>query len=290
MGNINVLVLGANGMLGSALMKYFYGVTGYNVTGSIRSSTIHNSFPQKLRNHLVFGIDADNFDSLNSLFLQVRPNVVINCIGLVKQDSRSNNPFAAISINSLLPHKLQSLCSMINARLIQISTDCVFSGKRGMYSEEDFPDADDLYGRSKLLGEVVGTDALTIRTSIIGHELIGNQSLINWFLSQDQAVDGYLNAIFSGLPTGELARVIVDFIIPHTHLKGLYHLSAEPISKFELLKLISSIYKKNIKINSSEKLKINRSLNSEKFRRATGFLPKSWLEMVEEMHKFHLRD
>ena len=286
MDNINILVLGANGMLGSALMKYFSVATSYNVTGSVRSSAAHKSFPRNLCDRLVFGIDADNFECLTSLFLQARPNVVINCIGLVKQDSRSNNPYDAISINSLLPHKLDSLCNLINARLIQISTDCVFSGKRGMYSEEDFPDAGDLYGRTKLLGEVVRTNALTIRTSIIGHELASNQSLVNWFLLQHHAVNGYRNAIFSGLPTVELARVIVDFIIPHVDLKGLYHLSAEPISKFELLKLVGSVYKKNIKINPSDVLRINRSLNSEKFRKATGFMPKSWPEMIEEMHNF----
>lgn len=286
MGNINVLVLGANGMLGSALMKYFSVSPGYNVTGSIRSSTAPESFPQHLCDRLVFGIDADNFDGLNNLFLQVRPNVVINCIGLIKQDSRSNNPFAAISINSLLPHKLQSLCTLVNARLIQISTDCVFSGKRGMYSEEDFADANDLYGRSKLLGEVVDTDALTIRTSIIGHELASNHSLISWFLSQNEKIDGYCEAIFSGFPTVELSRIIRDFIIPNKGLKGLYHLSSNPISKFDLLTLVGSVYQKNIQINKSNVLKINRSLDSEKFKKETGFSPKPWLEMIEDMYKF----
>ncbi len=284
--NTRVLVLGANGMLGSSIMKFLSGSEGYSVAGTIRSTAIPSSFPSDLQKHLVCGVGVDGLEDLMRIFKLFHPDVVINCIGMVKQGFGLNSTADAVYINSVLPHKLESMCSLENARLIQISTDCVFSGARGMYSELDRPDAVDIYGLSKLLGEVVNSDALTIRTSIIGHELASNRSLINWFLSQKEKIDGYSEAIFSGFPTVELSRIIRDLIIPNKDLRGLYHVSSSPISKFDLLTLVGNIYQKNIQINKNNILKINRSLNSEKFRKETGYHPKSWLEMIEDMYKF----
>lgn len=284
--NTRVLVLGANGMLGSSIVKYLSGSDGFDVTGTIRSEVIPLSFPPELQKYLICGVGVDGFEDLIRVFKKIRPNVVINCIGMVKQGLTLDSTPAAIFINSLLPHRLESMCGLVNARLIQISTDCVFSGARGMYSELDTPDAIDIYGLSKLLGEVVNSDALTIRTSIIGHELASKHSLIDWFLSKNKKIDGYSEAIFSGFPTVELSRIIRDFIIPNKELKGLYHLSSNPISKFDLLTLVGRVYQKNIQINRSDVPKVNRSLDSEKFRRETGFRPKPWLEMIEDMYKF----
>jgi dTDP-4-dehydrorhamnose reductase len=225
-------------------------------------------------------------DSLVSLFSKIRPDIVINCIGLVKQLSEANDPVAAIPMNSLFPHRLARLCGLANTRLVHISTDCVFSGARGMYTEADISDAKDLYGRSKFLGEVDYPHAITLRTSIIGHEMGGTRSLIGWFLAQTNCVKGYKRAIFSGLPTVELARVIRDHVIPHPELHGLYHVSTEPISKFELLTLVGQTYAKTIDINADDQLVIDRSLDSNRFRHATGYAPKPWPELISSMRDF----
>ena len=193
---------------------------------------------------------------------------------------------AAIPINALLPHRLAEICGLFGARLIHISTDCVFSGKKGLYTETDFADADDLYGRSKYLGEIDYPHAVTLRTSIIGHELNGSRSLVSWFLAQHGQVCGFRRAVFSGLPTVELGRVILEQVLPNSELHGLYHVSAEPINKFELLKLLARHYRKNIEIIPKDDLVINRSLNSKKFRQATKFHPKSWDMMVQSMKEF----
>ncbi|MBA2628810.1 MAG: sugar nucleotide-binding protein, partial [Rickettsiaceae bacterium] len=169
---------------------------------------------------------------------------------------------------------------------IHISTDCVFSGSEGSYTEDDFPDAYDLYGRSKLLGEVDYPNAITLRTSIIGHELSGNRSLINWFLSQDKKASGFTKAIYSGLPTIELAEIIDKYVIPRPQMHGLYHVSSEPINKYELLKLVRDVYTKDIEIEPSDKLIIDRSLNSERFRNETGYKPPIWSKLVQKMYEF----
>jgi dTDP-4-dehydrorhamnose reductase len=167
-----------------------------------------------------------------------------------------------------------------------MGTDCVFSGAKGMYTEADASDAIDLYGRSKYLGEVDYSHAITLRTSIIGHELDAARSLVGWFLSKEGSVRGYKRAIFSGLPTVEIARVIRDYVIPYPELQGVYHVSAEPINKFDLLTLVAQVYGKTITIISDEHLVINRSLDSTRFRQATGFAPKSWLEQIISMRDF----
>ena len=186
----------------------------------------------------------------------------------------------------MLPRKLFNICESINAKLIHISTDCVFNGKKGSYKESDNPNATDIYGRAKLLGEVINSKSITLRTSIIGHEISTSHSLLEWFLSQKDDIDGYGKAVFSGLTTVELARVIHDFVIPNLNLSGLYNISSEPINKFDLLSLIAEQYRKDIKINKNKKLVIDRSLNSDKFRSETGFKSLSWKDMIYEMYKF----
>jgi dTDP-4-dehydrorhamnose reductase len=155
-----------------------------------------------------------------------------------------------------------------------------------MYTEGDIADAFDLYGRSKYLGEVDYPNAITLRTSIIGHEMNGARSLVSWFLAQDKAVKGYKKAIFSGLPTVEIARTIRDFVIPRPDLHGVYHVSAQPISKFDLLSLVADIYEKKIEILPDESFAINRSLDSTRFRVETGFQPKPWGDLIKSMHQF----
>ena len=281
-----VLVLGATGMLGNAVLRLFAQSDGYEAVGSARSSSALRLLPAELSDRLICGVDVENMDSLISLFSKSRPDVVINCIGLVKQLAEADDPLSAIPINALLPHRLARLCDVAGARLIHMSTDCVFSGAKGMYTEADVSDAKDLYGRSKYLGEVDYPHAITLRTSIIGHELNGAHSLVGWFLAQQDRARGFRRAIFSGLPTVELARVIRDHVLPHPELHGVYHVSAEPINKFDLLTLIADAYGKKIDITADDKLVIDRSLDSTMFRAATGYQPQPWPELVRRMREF----
>jgi dTDP-4-dehydrorhamnose reductase len=283
---MRVLVLGVTGMLGNAVLRLFMQSPGYEVFGSVRSSSAKYLLPKAMHSNVISGVDVENIDSLTRAFALAQPDVVINCIGLIKQLADVEDPLAAIPINSLLPHRLARLCGVAGARLVHISTDCVFSGTKGMYTEEESADAKDLYGRSKFLGEVNYPHAITLRTSIIGHELDSALSLLGWFLAQEGIVKGYKRALFSGLPTVELARVIRDFVIPNSDLSGLFHVSVDPINKFDLLNLIASEYKKQIKIIPDDSVEINRSLDCTKFKVATGFKVKSWPQLVAEMHEF----
>jgi dTDP-4-dehydrorhamnose reductase len=282
-----VVVLGATGMLGNAVLRFFANKPDYEVYGTLRNwSAILEFQKMGLVSHLVPGVDVESLDSLTRMFATVQPDIVINCVGIVKQLADANDPLIALPINALLPHRLARLAKVAGARLIHMSTDCVFSGAKGNYVESDFPDANDLYGRSKLFGEVDYPNAITLRTSIIGHELTGNRSLIDWFLSQAGEVQGYKNAIFSGLPTVEIARIIHDHVIPNPDMHGLYHVSAAPINKFDLLSLVAKEYGKEISIRPIDAFVIDRSLNSDRFRQATGFAPAPWSELIHRMHEF----
>ena len=283
---IKVLILGVTGMLGNAVFRFFSQTDSFIVYGSARSYHVLALLPQNLANQVIWGIDVENTDSLTQLFAQTQPDVVINCVGLVKQLDSADDPLAAIPINALLPHRLARLCALAGARLIHMSTDCVFDGQQGRYTESDVSNAQDLYGRSKFLGEVDYPHAVTLRTSIIGHELGSNHGLVDWFLSQQQGVRGFTRAVFSGLPTVELARVMRDFVIPNPGLRGVYHVSAEPIDKHALLQLLAQVYGKTTPIEPDGKLVIDRSLDSTRFRQATGYQPAPWPELVRQMHRF----
>ncbi|MDY0744277.1 SDR family oxidoreductase [Paucibacter sp. R3-3] len=282
----HVLVIGASGMLGNAVLRLFAESDGYRVSGSARSAALLRKLPVKLHSHIVTGVDVDNADSLARLFAVTRPDVVVNCVGLIKQLAEADDPLAAIPINALLPHRLARLCEVAGARLVHMSTDCVFSGKAGNYRESATPDATDLYGRSKLMGEVDYPHAVTLRTSIIGHELDSANGLVGWFLSQTGGVKGFTRAIFSGLPTVELARVIRDHVLPRPELRGLYHVSATPIDKHALLTLVAKAYDRDTPITPDDRLVIDRSLDSSRFREATGYQPPNWPELVRRMRAF----
>lgn len=284
--NQAVLVLGAAGMLGNAVLRVFAESPGLSTWGTTRSSSSSRLLPATLQDRIVGGIDVENIDSLAYALATVKPDVVINCIGLVKQLSAADDPLQALPVNALLPHRLARLCRLVGARLVHVSTDCVFAGTKGMYCEGDPPDAQDLYGRSKLLGEVDYDNAITLRTSIIGHELASAHGLVGWFLAQHGRVRGFTRAVFSGLPTVELARVIRDHVLPRPDLRGLYHVSAEPINKHELLRICAQVYGKSIEITPDDKLVLDRSLDSTRFRLATGFAPKSWQALVQAMRDF----
>jgi dTDP-4-dehydrorhamnose reductase len=286
---MNVLVIGITGMLGSTAFSVLSERSQLRVFGTVRGSGALKHVSPDLLPNIIEGVDVDQYDSLVRAFAESQPNVVVNCVGLVKQLSTAGNPLFALPLNSLLPHRLALLCRATGARLIHISTDCVFSGSRGNYLESDQPDATDLYGVSKAIGEVVSDNAITLRTSIIGHELHGERSLLNWFLAQHGTVKGFTKAVFSGLPTLELSRIIRDLVIPNSSLSGLYHVASSPINKFDLLELIADRYSKKIVIEPSEELVIDRSLNAEKFLQATGYSPPPWHELVNAMFEYQLK-
>lgn len=282
---MRVLVLGVTGMLGSAVFRIFSSDSSYEAWGTIRDSIHLRHFPESRRAHLLVGVDVLDQDALMAVFTRVQPEVVINCVGLIKQLSDVKNPLTALPINAMLPHRLARLCELGGARLIHVSTDCVFSGRKGLYLESDLSDAEDLYGKSKYIGELHELPhAITLRTSIIGHELNSNHALVDWFLSQEGGVKGFTKAIFSGLPTVELARVMKDFVIAHPQLNGLYHVAAEPIDKFRLLSLVAAQYGKSIEIRPDDALVIDRSLNGARFREATGYVAPDWPELVRRMY------
>jgi dTDP-4-dehydrorhamnose reductase len=283
---MKVLVLGASGMLGSAVFRVLSEAPDWLVYGTLRSETHKRFFQVPIVERLLVGVDVEQHDSLVQAFVQTRPDIVINCIGLVKQLAEVNDPLRVIPINTLLPHRLAKLCELAGARLIHISTDCVFSGEKGGYSESDVPDARDLYGRSKYLGEVAGGHALTLRTSIIGHELQSSRGLVEWFLSRTDRCEGYARVIFSGVPAVVLAAIIRDVLIPRPDLSGTYHLAATPISKFELLKLIAEVYEKRIEIVPEDHPVIDRSLDATRLLEVTGYSPPQWEEMIAMMKKY----
>jgi dTDP-4-dehydrorhamnose reductase len=285
---LRVLVLGTTGMLGSMIFRTLSADNRVETFGTLRAADGVRRFAHHLHKALIPNIQVENESGVLAAFAHAKPHVVINCIGIIKHLPAAYNHLESLAINSILPHRLAKYCGLLGARLIHFSTDCVFTGKSGQYLETDPCDATDLYGRTKLLGEVDYEHALTLRTSIIGHELTTNNSLIDWFLSQTDEVRGFRKAIFSGMPTFEIARVVRDMVIPDTSLRGLYHLSVDPIDKNELLKLVAETYSKDIVITPDDEFVIDRSLNSDRFRTATGFVPKPWAELIRDMHADYL--
>lgn len=283
---MKILVLGVSGMLGNAMFRVLSENAEIEVFGTARSSTVQRYFAPEMSKKIIAGVDVENHDALTHVFAKVKPQVVINCIGLIKQLAVADDPLQALPINAMLPHRLARLCELGGARLVHVSTDCVFSGTKGDYRESDSADATDLYGRSKHLGEVTYPHTITLRTSIIGHELSSSHALLGWFLAQEGQVKGYTKAIFSGLPTVELARVVRELVLPRPELSGLYHVASAPIAKYDLLKLIADVYSKKIEIIPDDALVIDRSLNAERFKDATGYVAPPWPELVKRMFEF----
>ncbi len=288
MARRKVLIFGATGMLGHALFGLLSERGDLDVHATARRrGGFSRWFPPELAARIHASVSAEDFGSVLRALDEAAPDVVINGIGVIKQLPEAQDPIVAISINALFPHRLALACKAAGARVIHVSTDCVFSGEKGNYAEDDVPDAPDLYGRTKLLGELTGPGCVTLRTSIIGHELVGRRGLIEWFLSQEEKVQGFAHAIYSGFPTVELARIVAERIIPDEGLAGLYHVSSAPISKYELLRLVAERYGKKIVVERQDEFRCDRSLDSGRFRRATGYEAPPWPDMVERMHRHY---
>lgn len=278
------LILGGTGMFGFQMVKECMD-RNLDFYATLRNpDKMPDEFKKKLADKLYILEDAADWDALEECVSKVKPDYLINCVGIVKQSPLAKKPIESITINSLLPHKLESFGQKYNFRLIHISTDCVFSGNKGSYVETDFSDADDLYGRSKYLGEVDYGQGVTIRTSVIGNEIAEpTHGLLEWFLSQKGPVNGYKNVIFSGLTTTELAKVMLDEVVAKEIPSGLYHVASDPISKYKLLHIINDIYRKNTDIQASDELSVDRSLRPSKFNEITNYSCPSWSQLIEEM-------
>lgn len=281
---MTILVLGASGMLGNAMFRVLSEPGDATVLGTVRSTETNQFFIPELASRLLVTENLEDLDALELLFEQVKPQVVVNCVALKKPGL--SDPMKSISVFSLLPRRLACLCRRTNARLVLISSDGVFSGTRGRYTEDDLPDANDLYGIAKLLGEVGEPNVITLRTSIIGHELQGKDGLLEWFFSQGDQCRCYTRAIFSGFPTVVLAQVIRDVILPRPNLHGIYHVATQPISKFDLLRLVAQRYGKCVALVPDDKIVIDRSLSAERFTNATGYVPPAWPELINSMYSY----
>jgi dTDP-4-dehydrorhamnose reductase len=280
---LKVLILGGSGMLGHKLWQRL--APEFDTYATFRQAPPHYpAYGMFDPARSIGDVSAENFDSVVRALASVHPEVVVNCIGVVKQDASAKDPLKSINVNALFPHRLAHACRAANARLIHISTDCVFSGRSGNYKETDQSDAEDLYGRTKFLGEVDYENCMTIRTSMIGRELSGTHGLIEWFLSQrGQSVRGFRRAVFSGFTTIALADIISDVISKHPKLNGVWHVAAEPINKFELLSLVKQSFKLDIEISPDDSFMCDRSLDAERFRRETGWSPNAWPQMIQQM-------
>ncbi len=278
-----VLIFGGSGMLGHKLSQVVSKEADTFVT--MRSADLALKYPGVFgKTKVIEGVDAQNAESVDRAFQVASPTVVVNAVGIVKQIATSKDAVNSITVNSVFPHRLAERCVRDGIRLISISTDCVFSGNRGNYSEEDAPDPQDQYGRTKLLGEIDLPNCLTFRTSIIGPQIQGEYSLLEWFMRQKGgSIKGYRKAIFTGWPTIELAEIVTKVITLHRELSGIYHVATQPISKFELLSLINDAYELNVEIAPDDVFDCNRSLNGSQFQAKTGIVAKPWKELVQHM-------
>ncbi len=283
---MKILVFGSTGMLGHTLIKYLQNQNSLEVEFTVRDKTKQKICQKIFGKEANFLFDADHPESALDAIRTFQPNICINCLGLIKQKDDSKNYLKSIRINSLIPHIISEYCREYDSKLIHISTDCVYSGRKGNYSEEDLPDPLDFYGRSKLLGEVSNDNALTIRTSIIGPELSTSKGLFEWFRSCDDVIYGYSNAWFSGFPTVELSRIIFEHIILKNIKNDIYNLSSKPINKFNLLRLINDAYGLNKKILVDESVKVDRTLDCSKFIKETNFVREEWEVMIDRMKSF----
>jgi dTDP-4-dehydrorhamnose reductase len=286
---MKVLVLGASGLLGSALFRVLSETTPWNVLGAIRDPEVRHLFPPALVARTVLCGDLEQPGVLEKAIASADPDVLLNCLSVRKSELTEGNLRKVVASLSVLPQRMAHVCARMGVRLVHFSSDGVFSGTKGGYTEDDLPDATDQYGVAKYLGEVRDPHAVSIRTSMIGHELGGGNGLLEWFLAQEATCNGFPRSVFSGLPTVELARVIRDFVLVRPELSGVYHVAASPISKFDLLQLVADVYGKRIELLADDRVVIDRSLNMARFRAATGYEAPPWPELIAAMHADHLR-
>ena len=282
-----ILILGATGMLGHTLMIHLSQNKKIELFGTVRKFELIKKY--KKFNYKLIKLDASNFLNLEKCIKKIKPDYIINCVGIIKQKITPSMINKIYLINSILPNFLNFLSFKNNFNLIHISTDCVFDGKSGNYDEKKKPNSLDDYGLSKFKGEVFSANTLTLRTSIIGHELGTNLSFMEWFLKSNGSIKGYKKAFFSGLTTLELSKSIEKILFKKFE-SGLFNSGGNKISKFDLLLKIKEVYDKDINIYSVNNFKIDRSLNSFRFYNHFNFKKKSWEKMLKEQKQFYLKN
>lgn len=280
--SMRILILGGDGMLGHQLLLDYQ--DRHDVKVTLRKTlSEYEGYGLYNQSNAITGVDVRDMNALQNALQGFSPEVVINATGIVKQANEAKAHIPSIEINALFPHKLADLCKG-SARVVHMSTDCVFSGKQGHYNEDDFPDADDLYGRSKLLGELGGADCITLRTSIIGLELARKRGLVEWFLMQKGDVHGYTKAIYSGFTTRSISRLIEFVLTDYPELHGVWHVASSPINKCELLsKLSTCLHRSDITVHPDDSFVCDRSLDAARFNAVTGYAAPSWDEMLDEL-------
>jgi dTDP-4-dehydrorhamnose reductase len=280
---VRVLILGGDGMLGHRLLLHLRDRHEVRVTLR-RDLAAYEGYGLFTAENAYAGVEARDMEHIIEVFADFRPEAVVNAVGIVKQRPEAKAVVPSLEINALLPHRLAVLCRAAGARLIHMSTDCVFSGRRGGYTERDIPDAEDLYGRTKLLGEVDESGYVTLRSSIIGLELSRGGGLIEWFLAQRGEIKGFTRAIYSGLTTAEMSRVIERVLVEHPGLSGVWQVASEPISKHELLVRFAELLgREDLRITPDDSVEIDRSLSGLAFQKATGYHAPGWDEMLAEL-------
>ena len=280
---LRILILGGDGMLGHRLWRHF--ASRHEIRVTLRMGIeAYSGLGVFDWGHAFAGIDVRHQDDLLRVFTEFRPEAVINAIGIVKQRDAAKGALPSLELNAVFPHRLSNLCGTAGARLIHMSTDCVFSGDRGGYTEDDPSDARDLYGRTKYLGEVSDAHCVTLRTSIIGLELSRKTSLIEWFLAQRGTISGYRKAIYTGFTTMEMARIIERILTRHPDLSGVWQVASKPIDKYNLLSGLSTrLGRDDIDIRADDSFVCDRSLVADRFTRATGYHAPGWDEMLDEL-------
>jgi dTDP-4-dehydrorhamnose reductase len=285
---MKILVLGGSGMWGHQvflkLSEYF---GNSQVACTLKKNRSHYDRIQFFQNKTVFdGLDFRNFDVVYNLLGQYKPSWVINCVGLTPRKYDPKDEAHYFSINADLPHKLNNWCEINHSKLIHFSTDCVFTGKKGEYTESDIPDATDIYGKTKALGEVRSKSALTYRLSKIGREIEGKTEILEWALSQKgREINGFSKAIYSGVTTNFMAAELIRIIEKYPDLSGLFQVAGPKINKFELLKIINQVYECRLTIHEKIDYAVDKSLNCELYKQTTGFNQKDWLNMIMTMKK-----
>ena len=279
---MKILILGGDGMLGHQLISVLseYHKVKCTLRGN-ESKYVNN--PEYSNENTFFNVEVTNYIRLEYVIKEFNPDVVINAVGIVKQRKSSKDSISILEVNALFPHRLAEIGDKNGFRIIHVSTDCVFDGKKGNYTEDDHMTAKDLYGMSKFLGELHDEHCLTLRTSIIGLELSRKSSLIEWFLAQSGEIKGFENAIFSGFTTKELSRIIHKMLTEYPKASGLYHVSMDPINKFDLLTTYNSFLKKEIDIDKESDFYCFRGLNSNRFRQEFNYTPPKWSESLNEL-------
>jgi len=279
---VRILILGGDGMLGHQLLKFL--APRHEVKVTLRQDLEAYSTYKLFDNDNAYtGIDVRSLERLTEVLADFRPDAVINAVGIVKQRPTAKESIPSLEINALLPHRLAVLCKAVAARLIHLSTDCIFSGTKGNYQESDPSDAEDLYGKTKFLGETQDSHCLTLRTSIIGRELSRHKSLLEWFLAQTCTVKGFTKAIYTGFTTLEMSRIIENMLVNHPEASGVYQVSSDPINKYELLLLFREKLGHKIEIIPDDSFCCDRSLDSTRFRKEFAYTPPTWESMIEEL-------